>query len=140
MTRGRRRRAARGRQERRLGVEIVELAFALPVMMVIVFGTLETCELIFVKQSLAVGAYESGRIAARPGGTADSAVTRFEQIMTSRRVNDATITITPADPTAVAIGDEIRIEVAAPVHSNSTTGLVLTNVPDITETVVVVRE
>ncbi|MEO0532009.1 MAG: TadE family protein [Planctomycetota bacterium] len=134
------RRAARNRRTRRLGVEIVELAFALPVMTIIIFGTLETCELLFTKQSLAVAAYEAGRVAARPEGTAAAAQTRFDQIMTARRVSGANLTITPADLGALATGETIRLEATAPVSGNNSTNLVLSGVPDIIEAVVVVRE
>ncbi|TWT95870.1 TadE-like protein [Botrimarina colliarenosi] len=136
----RKRRAARGRLGRRLGVEIVELAFALPVMVVIVFGVLETCELLFLKQSLAVAAYETGRVAARPEATTAAAVNRFQQIATARRVANGTITITPAELSSAVVGDTIRITVAAPVSNNNTTSLVLSSVPDVVETVVVLRE
>lgn len=134
------RRAAKRRRNRRLGVEIVELAFALPVMVVIVFGTLETCELLFTKQSLAVAAYEAGRVSARPNGSAATAQTRFDQIMAARRINNATLTITPADLSSLAVGETIRLEATAPVSGNNSTNLVLTGVPDIVEVVVVVRE
>jgi len=134
------RRAATRRREGRRGVEIVELAFALPVMVVIVFGTMETCELLFTKQSLAVAAYESGRVAARPGATSGAVNTRFEQIATARRLSGATLTMTPADLSGVVVGDTIRIDVTAPVSGNNSTNLVLSAVPDLTESVVVVRE
>lgn len=128
------------RRERRLGIEIVELALALPVMVVIVFGTLETCELLFTKQSLALAAYEAGRVAARDGSSAGAAQTRFEQITTARRITGATFTMTPADLSGAETGDEIRIDVTAPVTSNNTTNLVIVGVPAITESVVVLRE
>lgn len=137
--RNRRRRAGRP-PGGRLGAEIVELAFALPVMSVIVFGTLETCELMFLKQSLSVASYEAGRVAARPGSTTAEVETRFQQIMTSRRVNNATITVTPGDVSSVAVGQPIRVDVRAPITGNNSTNLVLTGVPDAIETAVFVKE
>lgn len=134
------RRAARGRQPRRLGVEIVELAFALPVMTIIIFGTLETCELLFTKQSLAVAAYEAGRVAARPEGTTAAAQNRFDQIMAARRVTGANLTITPGNLASLDTGETIRLEATAPISGNNSTNLVLSGVPDITEAVVVIRE
>lgn len=128
------------RCEQRQGVEIVELAFALPVMTVIIFGILESCELLFTKQSLALAAYEAGRVAAREDSTAAAAQTRFEQIATARRINDATFTMTPADLSSVDTGETIRIDVTAPVTNNNTTNFVLVGIPDITESVVFLRE
>lgn len=128
------------RRGSRLGVEIAELALALPVMVTIVFGTLELCELMFLKQSLSVASYEAGRLAARPGVTTQVVRDRFTQMMTARRVRNARITITPADLTFVNRGDTIRIDVAAPVAGNSSTNLVLRSVPDVTEASFMVRE
>ncbi len=134
------RRSRRSRSERRWGIEVAELAFSLPVLTVITFGTLETCELLFTKQSLAVAAYEAGRVAARNDGTTEAATSRFSQIATARRLQSASITLTPADVSAVAVGETIRIDVTAPVALNNSTHLVLFNIPDIVESVVVVRE
>ena len=136
----RQRRSHPRRRPRRLGAEIVELAFALPVMTVIVFGTLETCELMFLKQSLSVASYEAGRLAARPGSTTAEVEGRFAQIMTDRRVTGATISVTPADVSGVAVGETITIDVAAPISNNSSTNLVLYSVPDMTERAVFLKE
>lgn len=133
-------RTARPHSKRRWGIEVAELAFSLPVLIVITFGTLETCQLLFTKQSLAVAAYEAGRVAARPEGTTEEAQNRFNQIATARRLQNANMTITPADVDEVAVGETIRIDVTAPVASNNSTHLVLFNVPDIVESVVVIRE
>lgn len=130
----------RRRRGDRLGVEIAELAFALPVMTVLVFGTLELCEVLFLKQTLAVASYEAGRLAARPGTDSATIESRFNSIVANRRVTGATITLTPAEPSALQAGELIRIDVAAPVNPNSTTHLVLSGVPDITESVLFVRE
>ena len=130
----------RRRTRRRRGAEIVELAFALPVMTVIVFGTLELCELMFLRQSLSVASYEAARIVARPDGDAAAAEARFAQIMASRRVTGATIAITPSNLNGIARGETIRVDVTAPVSGNNSTNLVLKSLPDATETAVVVRE
>ncbi|QDV73343.1 TadE family protein [Botrimarina mediterranea] len=141
MTRPRfRRRSNRSRDSRRWGIEVAELAISLPVLTIITFGTLETCQLLFTKQSLAVAAYEAGRVAARPDGTTESTLNRFNQIATARRLQGANFTMTPADLNGVAVGESIRIDVTAPVSSNNSTHLVLFNIPDIVESVVVIRE
>lgn len=126
--------------KRRSGIEVAELAFSLPVLIVITFGTLETCQLLFTKQSLAVAAYEAGRVAARPEGTTEVTLNRFNQIATARRLQSANLTITPSDIGAVAVGQPIRIDVTAPVALNNSTHLVLFNIPDIVESVTVIRE
>ncbi|MEO1498254.1 MAG: TadE family protein [Planctomycetota bacterium] len=135
-----RRRGAGRRGADRLGAEIVELAFALPVMSIIIFGTLELCEVIFVKQSLAVATYEAGRVAGRPGTNSTMVRARFDDILNSRRVNSFTLTITPPEVASAGVGDQIRLVATAPVTGNASTNMVLTGIPDIRDEVVVVRE
>jgi len=127
------------RRRSRRGVEIAELAFALPVFVVLVFGVLECCELLFLKQSLSVAAYEAGRVAARPDTDAEDVTERFNQIVAGRRVNNATLVVS-ADPASLQSGETIQIDVTAPFAGNSTTSLVLTAVPDISERVYFLRE
>ena len=135
-----RRRGAGRRGADRLGAEIVELAFALPVMSIIIFGTLELCEVIFVKQSLAVATYEAGRVAGRPGTTSAMVEARFNDILNSRRGNSFTLTITPPEVSSASMGDQIRLVATAPITGNASTNMVLAGVPDILDEVVVVRE
>ncbi len=134
------RRSSTCRSNDRRGVEILELAFALPVMTVIIFGTLELSEVLYLKQSLAVASYEAGRLAARPGADAATVENRFQAIMTARRVDNAVIAITPANLANAAVGDTIRIDVSAPLEGNNTTNLVISSVPDLTEVIVILRE
>lgn len=145
MNKPRQRRTSPRRSMRRRGVEIVELAFALPVMVIIVFGIIETAQLIFIKQSLAVAAYEAGRVVAREEGTKAEAEARFTQIVESRGavaggLKEVSITFTPSDVENVPNGDPIQVDVTAPVGVNTTTNLVLKSLPDLTETVVFLRE
>ncbi|MEQ8847324.1 TadE family protein [Botrimarina sp.] len=128
------------RRRDRRGVETVELALSLPILVTILFGTLECCELLFTKQSIAVAAYESGRVAARRDATTEAVTNRFNQIVAARRLVGATMTLTPGDLSALSIGEEIRIDVTAPVAENSTSQIVLAALPDLQETVTFVRE
>lgn len=135
-----RRSTRRNRRPNRWGAEIAELAFALPVMTTLVFGTLELCELLFLKQSLAVASYEAGRLAARPGTTTQDVSDRFQLIMESRRVSGATIQLTPPDLLTANRGDQVRVDVVAPVAGNTSTSMVLVAVPPVNESVTFIRE
>ena len=48
------------------GAAVVELAVVLPVFVVILLGTIETCKMIFIQQSLEIAAYEAVRVAIVP--------------------------------------------------------------------------
>ncbi len=126
--------------ENRRGTEIVELAIAMPLLTVLVFGVLETCEVLFLKQSASVACYEAVRVAARPRGTATSARDRCQEILTQRRVNNATITIEPADLSELNRGDPITITIRAPIAGNRTTALVVSDSVQVIQTNTMVRE
>ena len=50
-------------RRRRHGAAATEFAVCLPVLMLLLLGMLEACTMIFLKQSLAVAAYEGGHTA-----------------------------------------------------------------------------
>jgi Flp pilus assembly protein TadG len=82
------------RQARR-GVAATEFAVCLPVLMLLLLGTIECCSMIFLKQTLAVAAYEAGHAALAPGATTAQAQAAAQAILTERRIAGGTITIAP---------------------------------------------
>ena len=90
---------------RRRGVATAELAVCLPVVVLLVIASIEACSMIFVKQSLAVAAYEGARTALVHGATAAQVQTTCAQILKDRRINGATVSIKPADLSTAKPGD-----------------------------------
>lgn len=118
----------------------VEFAVCLPVLVLLVFGSIEASSFIFLKQSLAVGAYEGVRTAIRDDGTSADARTRAENILSARGVNDFSITFPNGESLDIDRGDEVVIEVSAPTQTNSPlAGQFITN-RTITSRVVMVKE
>ncbi|MFY9255044.1 MAG: TadE family protein [Fuerstiella sp.] len=90
--------AANGRATpSRSGVAAAEFAVCLPILLVIVIGTIEACSMIYLKQSLSVAAYEGVRAALKPGAETADVDAACKQILTARKVSGATVTITPGD-------------------------------------------
>ena len=75
--------------------------------------------MIFVKQSLHISAYESVRRAVKRDETTDDVVARANLILNERRVNSATVTITPTDFETVDRGTPVTISVSAPTNENT---------------------
>ena len=117
------RRVRCSRRRHRKGAEIVELALALPVLFVLVFGTLELCEVVFLKQSMAVASYEGTRLAARSSSTSSDVISRCQQILTDRRVQGASVTVSPSNISNLPVGTSVRVEIRAPI--DTTTDLVI---------------
>lgn len=102
----------------RRGLAATEFAVCLPVLLLIVLGMMETCSIIFLKQSLAVAAYEGAHTAVKPDATAAQVEAVCQAILADRRVTDAQITILPGDLRDTPVGDFIEIRVTAPSDTN----------------------
>ena len=108
----------RSRRCDRSGVAAVEFAVCLPVIVLLVFGSIEASSFIFLKQSLSVACYEGIREAAKYGATDADATARAEAILESRGVNDFEIRF-PEGVDALSRGDQVVCEVSAPTRTNS---------------------
>lgn len=102
----------------RRGVAATEFAVCLPVLLLLVLGMMETCSMIFLKQSLAITAYEGAHTAVKADATAAEVQTICDGILADRRIQGATITVTPNNIAAVPAGDYIEIRVTAPTDRN----------------------
>ncbi|KAA1259057.1 TadE-like protein [Rubripirellula obstinata] len=125
---------------RRRGLATVELAVCLPVLVILVFGSIEASSFIFLKQSLNAAAYEGIREAVRVGSGNTNAEDRVNNILNSRGVTDFSVNFPGGDTASFARGEEIVIEVSAPTATNSP--LVGQFIPnrDLTARVVMLKE
>jgi Flp pilus assembly protein TadG len=107
------------RPMRKRGVAAAELAVCLPVVVLIVLATIESCSAMFLKQSLTVAAYEGVRTAIATGKTAANVQTVCNDILKDRRVQGAQVTLNPASIVGLKPGDLVSVTVSAPCNSNS---------------------
>ena len=103
----------------RNGAALVEFAVSLPVLMIMILGSMEASSAIFVKQALTTSAYEGIREAMRTGSTTSVATARAQDVLTARRIRNSTIQFTPSSVESAARGSNIIIEVSAPYAANS---------------------
>lgn len=101
------------------GTATVELAVCLPVIILLVFGSIEAASFIFLKQSLHVAAYEGIRVAIRSGATSANGESNAINILNSRNVRDFSISFPTGETSRIARGEPVIIEVTAPTQSNS---------------------
>jgi len=97
----------------------VEFAVCLPVIVLLLFGSIEASSYIFLKQSLCVAGYEAVREATKTDGTINSATARAEAILDSRDVHDFEIRFPDGDVSLMERGQQVVCEVSAPTQSNS---------------------
>lgn len=112
-------RARRPTHTPRRGVAATEFALCLPIMVLLVVGMIETCSMVFLKQSLAVAAYEGAHTAVRPGATTADVQSTCEGILRDRRIDGATVTVAPGEVSDIPAGDYMTIRIAAPSDQNN---------------------
>ena len=109
------RKAVRNRQ----GAAVVEFAVCLPLIVLIMLGSIEAANMLFLRQALVQASYEGAKAAIR----LDADNFDVEEVATfvaeGRRLEGFTVETIPADITTVAQGDFIRVRTSAPVNSNS---------------------
>ena len=103
----------------RRGAALVEFAVCLPVLMILIMGSMEASSAIFVRQALTISAYEGAREAIRTGATASAATTRAQDVLSARRIRSSTIRFTPSDVQSASRGSTIILEVSATYAANS---------------------
>lgn len=115
-------RKSRGRkfnQRNRQGAAVVEFAVCLPLILLIMLGSIEAANMLFLRQALVQASYEGAKAAVRP----ESDNTTVSEIATlvaeGRRVEGFSVETVPADVSSVPQGSLIRIRTSAPVNSNS---------------------
>lgn len=97
----------------------MELAVAVPVMMIVALGTMETTDVIFLRERLVTAAFEAARTATGPGQTSAAGIAAGMAILTARGVNDGEITISPTVKSTTATGTEVAVTATAPFAGNS---------------------
>lgn len=103
----------------RRGVAAAEFAVCLPVIVLLVLAMIESCTMIFLKQSVTIAAYEGARIAVSENARAGDVQRASQQVIDDRGVQNATITITPNNFQNLSIGEYIEVSVSAPANDNS---------------------
>ncbi len=107
------------RKNRNCGAAVIELAITLPVFVLIVIGTIETTQMIFLQQSLEICAYQGARVSLIPSSTQANIASTCDKVLSDRRINGASITVTPTNYQSQPYGTMIQVRVTAPCSMNS---------------------
>lgn len=111
----------RSHRSRRTAAALVELAICLPLIAFLVGATVEACDLIFLRNSLATASYSGTLEVSRAGCTQTSITNQIAQVLNAAQVKNFTISITKAGGGAFSTsvkGDLINIQVSAVSASN----------------------
>ncbi len=113
----------------RKGVAVAEAAICIPVVLLLVFGTLELCQLIFIKERASICAFEGARVGVKRRADRDDAYNAAHEMMLAFGFEKAQfdVIVTPADfePLEALEPIAVRVEVyltGAPLLLGSTIG------------------
>ena len=101
----------------RTGGALVEFAVCLPLMVLLIFASLEGANLLFVRQAVVQAAYEAAKSVAKPDGTVANARLLGEQVLVARNLGQHQITFIPSDAETAPRGTPVTVQVE--VNSNS---------------------
>ncbi len=103
----------------RRGIAAAELAVCLPLLVLLTLAMIETCSMIFLKQSLAVAAYEGAHTAVAAGATTADVQRVCEGILRDRRVVGGTVRMNPANLESIREGQFFEVQVSAATDRNA---------------------
>jgi hypothetical protein len=104
---------------KRKGAAAVELAICLPVIVLLVLGSIECCSMLFIDEALHVASYEAIRQAIQEDAEAATAIARGEEMLEQFGIEGATVTCEPEDLSDVESGEQITIIAEAPCDANT---------------------
>ncbi|TWT68195.1 TadE family protein [Crateriforma conspicua] len=125
----------RRRRNGRRAAAVVELAVCLPLLTLIMLGTIETCNMMFVGQSLKITAYEGARVGVVPTSKAENVEYQCQLLLDAHGVKGYDVSMNPSDPGALGEDDYFQVTVSAPFDSNSLLGGYLFSGKTLTRTV-----
>ncbi len=103
----------------RKGIASLECALALPIVVLITFGTIDLCSAMFLRESITIAAYEGARVGVGSAGTDAQCMARVNQILDQRGIahSNATSISSPSFETAQTL-DHVTVTVSVPCAGN----------------------
>jgi len=98
---------------------LTELAICLPVMTLLVLGSIDISDAIHLKHTVTLSAYEAGQVSTCQGGTETEGRTKGMAILTDRMIRNGTIKFSPAITASTVAGTYITITATAPANNNT---------------------
>lgn len=95
----------------RRGTETIEVAIALPLVIIVIFGGLEYGWAVLRSVQLDFAARAGAREASLSGATAADVQSRVNDALQRIGIDAGTVVITPSDLSSVPVGTQIKVEV-----------------------------
>ncbi len=112
------------RKENRDGIATSELAICLPILILLTLAVLETCTVIFLKETITISAYEGARVGIRKQGTDAQVAAKVQTFLESRGIIFESDFVEISDPGFDQASDlqNITVTVNVPCDGNTYSG------------------
>ncbi len=101
------------------GTVVTELAVCIPLIVLVVFSTIEICSMIFLRQSLRICAFEGSRVALVQGSEEGNVIAACQEFLDSRKIKSTNIEVNPANFPDLPYGTIVSVKVTADCTANS---------------------
>lgn len=112
-------RSAKRFRGKRFGAAAVEFAVCLPLIILIVAGSIEGASLLFLRQALIQSSYEGVKVAIKQDSVSSDVNNVALAVTDGRKLSGVTVETIPSDIESVPQGEFIRVRVTAPTSGNS---------------------
>ena len=106
----------------RRGTAVTELAICLPILVVIMLATIESCTMLHLQQRLKTTAFEAARVGIVPGAKSVNVDYQCELLLDRHGVEGYSVSMEPTNPRTLKQGDYFTVTVNAPCGPNSLIG------------------
>ena len=89
----------------------------MPVVVLVALATIDTCQVLYLKQSAKIAAYEGARVSLVAGVTAEDVVAECSRVLQSRRIEGFEVHL--PESLDEEYGELLRIGVSVPADRNS---------------------
>lgn len=124
----------------RKGGALVEFVICLPVFLTIAIGTIESCRMIYIRQSVQIAAYECARLSITPGVAIEDVEDLAYVLVTGRGLAGHSLVLSTDNLSELEYGDLLAVTVAVPVIENTVFGRWSLNESSIDGTVTIMAE
>jgi Flp pilus assembly protein TadG len=116
---------------KRRGTALVEAAFLLPILLLVLFGMVEYGGLFWRAEQLEATARTAVRAGAISGGSTGAVNTAISSMMTAAGLSSSgyTVTLNPVDPSTLAVGATFTVTISVPYTNVSLTKCPLVPTP-----------
>lgn len=101
----------------RRGAALVEFAMVLPILMLCFYGMIEISRVLLLQHTVDTASYEGARCAIVPGASSQDAINCATDLLTTAKLKNATVTVTPSVITETTPLVTVLVEI--PVRENA---------------------